>query len=138
MEPFVKDLSPNVQVHYGFKDGHALVRVRLPIPLRPWYPVEIAAGEIIKFKEPFDRAHACGLLSEEERRRAGMTEFYARDDCRGRYGYADAHVELDVKRIAWIKLEFPFDEFKLAKAAMDEAYAWAQLPEHVREYQGAA
>lgn len=139
MEPYVKDLSPNVQVIYGFKDGHAVVRVRLPIPLRPWYPVEIKAKDVIRFKEPFDRAFIFGMKPEEERaKQEKPTEFVAREDCRGRYGYRDAHVELEVKRLTWIKLEFPFEEFKLAKAAMDDAYAWTLLPEHIRELQGAA
>lgn len=136
-ESFVKRLSANVEVHFGFKDGHAVVRVRLPIPLRPWYPVEIAAKDIIRFKEPFDRAHQFGLQPEGERNLATPIEFQAREDCRGRYGYRDAHVVLEVKRIAWIAFEFPFEEFKLAKAAMDDAHAWALLPHDVREFQGA-
>lgn len=136
--PFVKVLSENVEVVYGFKDARALVRVRLPIPLRPWYPVSIKAAEIVRFKEPFTKAFHFGLKPDDERKKEKKpTEFQAREDCRGRYGYPDAHVELEVKRLAWIKLEFPFDEFKLANAAMDDAHAWAQLPEHVRELQGA-
>lgn len=138
-EPFIKDLSENVQVIYGFKDGHAVVRVRLPIPLRPWYPVEIKANDILRFKEPFDRAYDFGMMPESERLLVKTpVEFYAREDCRGRYGFPDRHVELEVKRLAWIKLEFPFEEFKLAKAAMDDAHAWTLLPEYVRELQGAA
>lgn len=136
LEPYVKDLSPNVRILYGFKDGHAVVRVRLPIPLRPWYPVEIQAKDIIRFKEPFDRAHEFGCRPESERKIETPVEFQARADCRGRYGYPDAHVVLEVKRVVWIPLEFPFEEFKLAKAAMDEAYAWALLPDEVRELQG--
>lgn len=136
LEPFVKDLSQNVRILFGYKDGHAVVRVRLPIPLRPWYPVDIQAKDIIRFKEPFDRAHEFGCRPESARIISAPIEFQAREDCRGRYGYPDAHVVLEVKRIAWIAFEFPFEEFKLAKAAMDDAYAWALLPEHTRELQG--
>ena len=134
-EPFQKVLSENVTVQYGWKDGHALVRVRLPLPGRPWYPVNIPSDAIFKFKTSFDEAYAYGLLPEAERTRAPV-EFEARDDCCGRWGYRDAHVELGVRRIVWIWLTFPFDEFQLAKKAMDEAYAWAQLPADVREFQG--
>lgn len=137
-EPFVKNLSPNVQIVYGFKDAHAVVRVRLPIPLRPWYPVEIEPKDIMRFKEPFDRAYIFGMKPEAERKQGKVEEFQAREDCRGRYGFQDAHVELEVKRLAWIKLDFPFEEFKLAKAGMDDVHAWALLPEHIRELQGAA
>lgn len=135
-EAFQKVLSENVNVQYGWKDAHAVVNVRLPIPLRPWYKVEIPADAILKFKTNFDDAHAYGQKSEAERTMKDPLEFEARSDCRGRYGYADGHVELGVRRIIWIWLTFPFDEFVLAKKAMDEAYQWAQLPQDVRDLQG--
>lgn len=136
-EPFERVLSPNVVIRFGYKDGHAVVRVRLPIPLRPWYPVSIERSKIVDFKKPFDRAYDFGIKPEAERGEK-IEEFYAREDCRGRFGYRDAHVELEVLRLVWIKLDFPFEEFKLAKAAMDEAHAWAMLPDDVRELQGIA
>lgn len=137
-EPFKKVLSENVEILYGFKDGHAVVRVRLPVPFRPWYSVKIPADAIVRFKTNFDDAHDFGVKPEKERILVKVpVQFQARDDCRGRWGYQDAHVELDVKRLlVWITLQFPFDEFKLAKAAMDEAHLWAELPSHVREMQG--
>jgi hypothetical protein len=136
-EPFLKVLSEDVQVKYGWKDAHVVVRVQLPVPMKPWFPVEIQAKDIIRFKTPFHEAFVFGQKSEEERKKAKEpVEFEARKDCRGRYGYPDAHVELEVWRVRWIKLEFTFEEFKLAKGAMDEAYAWAQLPEEIRELQG--
>lgn len=136
-EPFLKTLSENVNVQYGWKDAHAIVRVRLPIPLRPWYTVEIPADAILKFKTNFDDAYVYGSRPESERNMKEPLQFEARSDCRGRYGYRDAHVELGVKRLfVWIWLDFPFDEFVLAKKAMDEAYQWAQLPQDVRDLQG--
>lgn len=136
-EPFRKVLSDNVEVLYGWTDAHGVIRVRLPIPMKPWYPVSMPAETILKLKEPFEKAFAHGLLPEEERAKSGVVEFEARSDCRGRYGYRDAHVELEVwYLIKWVKLEFPFDEFKLAKVAVDEAYQWAQMPAEVRELQG--
>ena len=145
-EPFKKVLSANVEILYGFKDAHAVVRVRLPIPLRPWYSVQIPPDAIVRFKKHFDDAYEFGVKTEEERK--ALIEaaapgrypvlFEARDDCRGRWGYKDAHVELEVKRIIWVMLPFPFEEFKLAKAAIDEAHLWAGLPADVREMQGVA
>ena len=136
-EPFLRTLSDNVEVQYGWKDGHARVSVRLPIPFRPWFPQEVAANEIFRFKSNFDDALKFGLLPAEERAKWGKPVlFEARSDCRGRWGYADAHVELDVWKVVWITLNFPFEEFKLAKAAFDEAYAWAQMPQEIRDLQG--
>lgn len=137
-KPFKKVLSENVEIEYGWKDAHAVVHVRLPIPLKPWYKVQIPADAIVKFKTNFDDAYAYGIRPEAERTMKEPLEFEARDDCRGRYGYKDAHVELGIWRLVWVWLDFPFEEFKLAKAAMDEAYQWAGLPESVRELQGVA
>lgn len=136
-EPFCKILSENVEVLYGWKDAHGVIRVRLPLPFRPWYPVKMPAETILKLKEPFEKAFVYGSLPEAERILTEPVLFEARSDCRGRYGYRDAHVELEIwYLLKWVKLEFPFDEFKLAKAAMDEAFQWAKMPEEVRELQG--
>lgn len=127
-QPFEKTLSENVVVRYGWKDGHAIVRVKLPLPFRPWYSVEVPVEAISKFKTHFEVAHA--------RTTKEVVEFEAREDCRGRYGYEDGHVELGVKRGVWIWINFTWEEFKLAKAAMDEAHAWAALPLEIRDLQG--
>lgn len=135
-EPFEKRLSPNVIVLYGWKDAHAVVKVKIP-GLGIWYPVEIAAEHILQFKINFDQAYEYGMKPAAERNLEKSVEFYARADCRGRWGYPDGHVELDVKRlIIWIPLSFTFEEFILAKKAMDEAYLWASMPSEVRELQG--
>jgi hypothetical protein len=136
-EPFQKILSENVIVLYGWKDAHAVVRVRLPIPLKPWYSVEIPADAILKFKSNFEEAYTYGQRPAAERIMEKPLEFEARHDCRGRWGYPDGHVALGVWRLIWFWLDFPFDEFVLAKKAMDEAYMWAQMPEDVRKLQGA-
>jgi hypothetical protein len=135
-QPFEKVLSPNVTLFYGFKDAHAVIRICLPV-VRVLYPVEIPAEAIVKFKKNFDDAYAYGIRPEAERDMKGPIQFEARHDCRGRWGYKDAHVELDAWRLMWFKLDFPFEEFLLAKEAMDAANLWAQLPEHVRAMQGA-
>lgn len=137
-EPFQRNLSQNVQILFGFKNAHAVVKVRLP-GIGIWYPVEITAEHILKFKRNFDDAFQYGSRPAQDRTLKEPVEFYARDDCRGRWGYPDGHVELHVKRLlVWIPLEFPFEEFVLAKKAMDEAHLWASLPEEVRAMQGAS
>lgn len=136
-EPFEKVLSENVTILYGFKDAHAVVKVRLPV-IRTWYHVQIPSEAIAKFKRNFDDAYEYGMRPESERTLMEPVQFEARDDCRGRWGYKNAHVELDAWRVFWFTLNFTFEEFKLAKAAMDEAHMWAQLPADVRQMQGAA
>ncbi len=135
-EPYTKTLSENVNIQYGFQGGHVVVRVRLPIPLRPWYSVHVPSDSILKFKQNFDDGYVYGMLPESQRTRKKPVEFTARHDCRGRWGYPDGHVEIGVKKIVWIWLKFPFDEFVLGKKAMDDAYLWACLPEDVRTRQG--
>jgi hypothetical protein len=135
-KPFEKVLSENVVVLYGYRDGHAVVKVRLPIPGKPWYSVEIPVEAIVKFKSNFEDAYDYGRKPEGERNLKSPVEFEAREDCRGRWGYQDAHVELSVKRLIWFTISFPFEEFVLAKRAMDEAHAWASMPEDVRILNG--
>lgn len=136
-EPFQKMLSENVIVLYGYKDARMVVKVRLPIPGRPWYSVDIPKDAILKFKLNFDDAYAYGMKPEAERTLKEHVEFEARHDCRGRWGFKDAHVELLVKRLMlWIPVIFDFNEFVLGKKAMDEAHGWACLPEEVRQLQG--
>lgn len=135
-EPFRKILSENVEIFYGYKDGHAIVKARTPVGI--WYSVQVPADAILKFKTNFDQAYEYGMRPEAQRTMAEPVEFEARYDCRGRWGFPDGHVVLGVREmLVWFWLTFPFDEFVLAKKAMDEAYLWAQLPEHVRELQGA-
>lgn len=138
-EPFERVLSENVMIYFGYKDGHAEVKVRIPIyiPLiGEWYRQQVPMDAIEQFKINFDDAFEYGRKPPHERKREEPVEFEARSDCRGRWGYDDGHVELGVWKLKWWWIDFPFDEFLLAKKAMDEAHVWAQLPDHVREMQG--
>jgi hypothetical protein len=135
-EPFERVLSENVTILFGYQDGHALVKARTPIGV--WYSVDVPAEAILKFKENFDQAYTYGMKPEGERTMKEHIEFEARYDCRGRWGYRDGHVELGVREmLIWFWITFPFEEFLLAKKAMDEAHLWAELPEDVRKMQGA-
>jgi hypothetical protein len=133
---FERILSPNVSLRYGFKDAHAVLRVRLPV-IVIWWSQEVPAETIFRLKPNFDQAYEYGRRPAHERTMTEPVEFEARSDCRGRWGWPDAHVELGVWKLKWFWIDFRFEEFVLAKEAMDEAYLWAQLPEHVREMQGA-
>lgn len=136
-EPFLKNLSETAMVLYGFKDGHGVVKVKLPVPGNHWYSVDISVDMILKFKTNFEDAYQYGQKKASERTKKEPVEFMARSDCKGRWGYEDGHVELSVKKIlVWIPIKFTWEEFLLAKKVMDEAHAWATLPEDVRKMQG--
>lgn len=143
-EAYRKILSQNVELSYGYKDAHGVAHVRLPVPFRPWYSQEIPKEAILRLKPSFDLAFDFGQKPEAERAAflakdsaRYPIQFEAREDCRGRWGYPDAHVELDFRKLGvWFTLPFPFEEFRLAKAAMDEIHLWASLPQEVRDLQG--
>ena len=143
-QPFLKVLSENVEILYGWKDAHCVARVRLPLPFRPWYSQEIPKEAILRLKPSFDDGFVFGSRPEAERAEAVAKEpsrypvqFQAREDCRGRWGYRDGHVELDFRKAGvWFTLPFLFGEFRLAKASMDEVHMFALLPEDVRSLQG--
>lgn len=137
-EPYEKKLTDEVVVQYGWKDAHGVVKVQLPMPGKPWLKEEITADMILKFKKNFDDAFTYGSKPEAERDMKEPVQFEIRKDCRGRWGYKDAHVELDFRKaLVWLPtVKFTFEEFVLGKKAMDEAHAWASLPEEVRALQG--
>lgn len=133
-EPFLDVLSKNVSVAYGYKDGHAHVKVRTPVGL--WVSVDVQISDIAKVKDHFDRAWTWRGLSDGERQGQGSIEAQIRSDAKVRYKFQDLHVELGIWRLAWIWLNFPDEEFALAKKAFDNAHGWASLPEDVRGLQG--
>ena len=135
-EPFRKILSENVEVLYGWKDAHAVVRGRLPIPLKPWYPLTLTVKDLQVFKQTFKGALEFGD-GKSSLALVDPIQIEVREDCRVRWGYKDRHLELDLKRFGiWLKFEFTFEELKLGKLALDEACSWADLPEEVRNLQG--
>jgi hypothetical protein len=133
-EPFLDTLSKNVSVAYGYKDGHAAVKVRTPVGL--WVSVDVQIVDIAKVKNHFDLAWGWRGLTEQERKGQESIEVQLRSDAKVRYKYQDLHVELGIWRVVWIWLTFPDGEFALAKKAFDNANGWASLPEDVRNLQG--
>lgn len=133
-EPFLDILSKNVNVSYGYKDGHAKVKVRTPVGL--WVTIDVGIADIAKVKEHFGLAWTWRGLTELERKGQESVEVQLRSDAKVRYKFQDLHVELGIWRLAWIWLTFPDGEFALAKKAFDNANGWALLPEDVRGLQG--
>lgn len=135
-EPFVKALSENVEVKYGWKDGHAVVRARLPLPLKPWYGLDVSAKDLLTFKATFSGALNFGE-GKSSLALVDPIQIDVREDCKVKWGFPDKHLELGLKRLGiWLWFKFSFEELKLAKQALDDASAWAELPQDVRDLQG--
>lgn len=135
-EPFKKVLSENVEVYYGWKDGHVKVRARLPIPLKPWWPMAVPAADLAVFKQTFSGAANFGD-GKSSLVLLNPIEIEVREDCKVKWGFEDRHLELSLKRIGiWMVFKFTFEELKLGLGALNEASAWAELPKETREIQG--
>lgn len=137
-EPFRKVLSENVEVLYGWKDGHAVVKARLPIPLRPWYSLQVKAENLITLRQTFSGALEFGE-GKSSLILVDPIQIEIRDDCMVRWGFKDRHLEFGLKRLGmWLWFNFTFEEQKTGKVALDDASGWAELPIEVRELQGIA
>jgi hypothetical protein len=135
-EPFVKALSENVEVKYGWKDGHVVVRARLPLPLKPWYGLDVPVKDLMTFKATFGGALNFGE-GKSTLALVDPIQIDVREDCKVKWGFHDKHLELGLKRLGiWLWFKFSFEELKLAKQALDDASAWAELPQDVRDLQG--
>ena len=135
-EPFRKVLSENVEVYYGWQDAHVDVKVRLPLPFKPWYTKSVPLDEVKVFKSTFRGAAdygegKCNLAL------VNPIDIEIQEDCKVRFGFHDRHLELSLKRLGvWLPFSFTFEEIKLGLIALNEASAWADLPEDVRKLQG--
>ncbi len=137
-EPFKRVLSENVEVYYGWKDGHAKVRVRLPLPLRPWWPLSVPAPKVKVFKQTFRGAADFGN-GKSSLVLLNPIEIEVDEDCKVKWGFPDRHLEMRLKRLGiWMPFSFTFEEIKKGLQALDEVVAFAELPEDVRNLQGLA
>lgn len=135
-EPFKKELSENVIVLYGYRDGHVVVKARLPIPLRPWYPVRVTGKDLTVFKATFGGALSFGD-GKSSLALVDPIEIQVMDDCKVKWGFPDRHLSLGLKRFGlWLWFNFSYEELKLAKQALEEACGWFDLPKETRELQG--
>ncbi len=137
-EPFAKELSEHVKLLFGYKDARAELRVKPPG--MPMIPVKIPIERVEAIKKAFDEAFVWAMKPEEERK-AGKGDIERQLDDRGRakWGFPDGHIQISVRPVKlapWIPLEIDRDELLKGKPAMDEVYAWAQLPKDVRDMQG--
>lgn len=135
-EPFRKVLSENVEVYYGWKDAHVVVKARLPIPLRPWFSKKVPADLVKVFKQTFRGAADYGS-GKSSLALVDPIQIEIQEDCRVRFGFQDRHLELSMKQYGiWMTLKFTFEEIKLGLLALNEASAWAELTVEDRERQG--
>jgi len=135
-EPFKRVLSENVEVYYGWKDAHVRVRARLPIPLKPWWPMDVPAKDVAVFKQTFRGAADFGE-GKSSLMLLNPVEIEIRDDCKVKWGFEDRHLELRLKRLGiWMAFNFTFEELKKGLVALNEASAWAELPSETRNLQG--
>lgn len=135
-EPFVRVLSENVEVYYGWADAHVVVKARLPIPFKPWFSKSVPADLVKLFKSTFRGAADYGD-GKSNLALVNPIDIEIQEDCRVRFGFKDRHLELSMKRLGvWLSLSFTFEEIKLGLLALDEAAAWAALPEEIRKAQG--
>lgn len=137
-EPFKKVLSENVEVYYGWKDAHAVVKARLPIPFKPWFSKKVPADLVKVFKQTFRGASEYGE-GKSSIALVDPIQIEVQEDCKVRFGFLDRHLELSMKQFGiWMTLNFTFEEIKLGLLALNEASAWAELPQEARDLQGVA
>lgn len=135
-EPFKRVLSENVEIYYGWKDAHVVVKARLPIPLKPWFSKKVPADLVKVFKQTFRGAADYGE-GKSSLALVDPIQIEIQEDCKVRFGFQDRHLELSMKQYGiWMKLSFTFEEIKLGLLALNEASGWAELSKDVRDLQG--
>ena len=137
-EPFKRVLSENVEVYYGWKDAHVVVKARLPIPLKPWFSKKVPADLVKVFKQTFRGAADYGE-GKSSLALVDPIQIEIQEDCKVRFGFKDRHLELSMKQYGiWMTLSFTFEEIKLGLLALNEASGWAELGQDIRDLQGVA
>lgn len=142
-EPFLKQLSEEVALLFGFKDARAELKVKAlkAVPIT----IKVDAARIKVVKEAFDAAYGHAMARDADRKVGKGAEAETIVDrqlderARAKWGFADCRIELSVrmtKFLPWIPMTITKEELLTGKPAMDEVWAWAQLPEDVRETQG--
>jgi hypothetical protein len=142
-EPFLKQLSEDVALLFGFKDARAELRIRLikAVPVT----VRVDHTRIKVVREAFDAAYAHATARDADQKEAKeapkevVVDRQLDERAKARWGFADCRIELSVrmtKFLPWIPMIITKEELLIGKPAMDEVWAWAQLPVDVREAQG--
>jgi len=137
-EPFLRVVSPQVKVLFGFKDARAELRVMTPLKIE--FPVTVPPDKVPPIKEAFDAAHAVAILSEEERAKVKETERVIEDRAKVLFGFPDGSGRICIrpfKLAPWIPIMIHREELIDGKKIMDEVLQWYHLPEEVRNLHGA-
>lgn len=135
-EPFKRVLSENVEVYYGWKDAHVVVKARLPLPFKPWFSKKVPADLVKVFKQTFRGAADYGE-GKSSLALVDPIQIEIQEDCKIRFGFKDRHLELSMKQLGiWMTLSFTFEEIKLGLVALNEASGWAELAKEIRDLQG--
>lgn len=137
-EPYVRIMSPKVRIFFGYKDGRAELKVMTPLKVE--IPATIPPGKVGAIKAAFDAAYEVAVKPESER--AGIKEAERPIDDRAKvsFGYPDGSGKIYIRLIKlspWIPIGITREELLEAKKTVDEIFRWFELPEEVRNLQGA-
>ncbi len=137
-EPFVKKLSAEVRVLYGYADAH--VRVEVLAPGGITVPKQLKNDQVVMLYAAFRKAHTIATMSEEERKKAARFEEVLDPQAKYQIGFPDGHMTLFLRAIPklppWIPVEITRQEILEGAPALKEIVAWGELPEDVRKLQG--
>ena len=132
--PFEMTISAKVRVRYGFPDAHVELEAKLPIGklTKSFTEAEFRLG-----KDAFDKGRMWADVPEFQRERDAPPEPWMialSEKVRVRYGFKDAHAELEVLLPFKKEYRHSFDETEIRQAqdAFRKAAAWADLPEAER------
>lgn len=138
MEAFERALSPKVKLFYGYKDARCELKVLAPIGIV--VPATVPAEAIPTIKKVFDEAFEWNSKPEAGRKGGKEIERVIEVRAKVTFGFSDGHVVISVrpaKFVPWLSVEITREEHLQGKHIMDEVNLWAQLPEDVRQMQGA-
>ena len=132
--PFEMAVSAKVRVRYGFADAHVELEAKLPIGK---FTKSFTEAEFRLGKDAFDKGRMWADVPEFQRKRDAPPEPWTialSEKVRVRYGFADAHAELEVLLPFKKEYRHSFDEaeIRLAQGAFQKAASWADLPEAER------
>lgn len=138
-EPFLRSLSPNVRLFFGYKDARAELKVKTPIGVE--VPATIPPGKIEAIKKAFDEAFTWAMKPAEDRSVQKEVERVLDDRGKVTFGYPDGSIKIYVRPIKfspWIPVGISREELLEGKKTMDEVFQWLGLPDDIRNLQGVA
>lgn len=144
--PFEIVLSKNVKATYGYKDAHVDVELRLPAPIstvKETYTRPFEDEYVQALHKALENAARLDAMPDDERARIKTPiTVELGGPVSGVYGFADGHVELNVKLPFIFRIVLPsglythqFDrnEVITVRDALKKAILWSQLSAEDRE-----